>query len=138
MNIDKFKAQHVEILSEIKSLRELSLHGIESHSAEIAALLASMSRTISSHLATEDLVLYPVLREDKSAKIAAMSSAYQEEMKGIATAYIKFSRHWNQVTLAADPQKFRDEANIVLKMVHSRIVKENTQFYPAIESLPGA
>lgn len=135
MNIDRFKAQHVEILKDIKSLRELSHHGIESHSTEIAALLTSMSRKISSHLAIEDLTLYPSLRESESTKMVAMSRAYQEEMKGIATAYIKFSRHWNPITLAADPQKFRDEANVVLKMVHSRIVKENTQFYPAIESL---
>lgn len=138
MNVDKFKAQHVEILSGIKSLRELSHHGIETHATEIATLLSSMNRTISSHLAMEDLVLYPALREGESVEMATMSRAYQEEMKGIATAYIKFSRHWNKITLAADPQKFRDEANVVLKTVHSRIVKENTQFYPAIESLPDA
>lgn len=138
MNVDKFKSQHVEILSEIKSLRDLSHHGIESHSVEIAALLTSMSRTISSHLAMEDLVLYPALREGDSTEMAAMSSAYQEEMKGIASAYIKFARHWDQNTLAADPQGFRDEANMVLKMIHARIVKENTQFYPAIENLSGA
>lgn len=136
MNIDRFKAQHVEILRDIKSLRELSHHGIEGRSTEIAALLSSMTSKISSHLAMEDLTLYPSLRENEAPKIATMGRAYQEEMKGISMAYINFSRHWNSTTLAADPQKFRDEANVVLKMVHSRIVKENTQFYPAIEDLP--
>lgn len=136
MNIDKFKSQHVEILSRIASLRKLTHAGIEENAPEIARELISMSTIVKGHLAIEDRILYPSLLKDEGAAMAAMSKTYREEMKGIASAYIAFARHWSTpAQLFADPQKFRDEANTVLKTVHRRIVKENTEFYPAIEAL---
>lgn len=136
MNIDKFKSQHVEILSRIAFLRKLTHAGIEENASDIARELSSMGTVVKVHLAIEDRILYPSLQKDESTAVAAMSKTYQEEMKGIASAYIAFARHWGTAAqLIADPQKFRDEANIVLKTVHTRIVKENTEFYPAIEAL---
>jgi hypothetical protein len=136
MNIDKFKSQHVEILSRIASLRKLAHAGIEENAADIARELISMSTVIKGHLAIEDRILYPSLQKDEGTAVAAMSKTYQEEMKGIASAYIAFARHWSTAArLIADPQKFRDEANTVLKTVHTRMVRENTEFYPAIEAL---
>ena len=136
MNIDKFKSHHVEILSAIKSLRDLTHLGVEENSSEIVRLLSAMSLTIKMHLAIEDRILYPSLRQSENATVSAMSNIYQEEMKGIASAYIKFANHWsNAASLITDPKKFRDEANVVLKTVHSRIMKENTEFYPAVEGL---
>lgn len=136
MNIDKFKSQHVEILSRIASLRKLTHAGIEENAADIARELISMSTVVKVHLAIEDRILYPSLQKDEGSAVAAMSKIYQEEMKGIASAYIAFARRWSAAAqLIADPQKFRDEANTVLKTVHMRMVKENTEFYPAIETL---
>ena len=135
MNIDKYKQQHVQILSNIAALRKLTHEGVKQNANEITALIASMSSVIKIHLAIEDRILYPTLRLKENADIARLGMAYQEEMKGIASSYIAFSRRWNTaVELIAHPEKFRDEANVVLKTVHARIVKENTKFYPAIEA----
>lgn len=134
MEIESFKHQHVEILSAIAALRKYAHAGIKEHAGDIAGLIVSMNTVIKVHLAVEDRVLYPALQEGEDKALADMGRHYQEEMKDIASAYIAFSRHWNTPTqVANDPEKFRAEANTVLRRVHERMQKENTEFYPAIE-----
>lgn len=136
MNIDKFKQQHVDILGNIAMLRQLVKDGIIENAEKISKLIISMSSTIKLHLAVEDSVLYPALQSANNATVARMGQQFQSEMEAIAAAYLNFARTWNSVTsVSRDPEGFRADANIVLKVLHARMCKENTVFYPAIEAL---
>jgi ribosome-associated translation inhibitor RaiA len=136
MNIDKFKHQHVEIFQLIQTLRQHSLSGIVENAREIARGVVSMSSVIKLHLSVEDTILYPALRSSNSKSIAKLGDQYQEEMKMIARSYEEFARRWNTAAnVAKDPEGFRSEANVVLKKLHARIRQEDTNFYPAIESI---
>jgi hemerythrin-like domain-containing protein len=136
MNIDKFKQQHVDILGCIAALRQASQAGVSENAAEIARLIISMSSVIKLHLAVEDQILYPALRSGNNAVLARMGQKFQNEMGSIASAYMVFAGRWNQAEkVARDPEGFRSDANSVLKIVHARMQKENTVFYPAIEAL---
>lgn len=136
MDIDRFKHQHVDILSGIAALRKLAHRGVEDHAVDIAHELKALSAVVTAHLAIEDRILYPSIRRSGNARMANMAESYQTDMKGIASAFINFARRWsNAQTLAQHPQDFRDEANTVLKDVHERMVRENREFYPAIEAL---
>jgi hypothetical protein len=135
MKIDKFKHQHVEILSGIAALRTLAKNGIRDNAAAIAERIVAMSSLIKLHLAVEDSVLYPALQRSGDVQLAGMGRQYQEEMKNIATAYMRFARRWNiGAAVAHDPEAFRLDANQVLKTLHARMQRENTEFYPAIEA----
>lgn len=139
MNIDRFKQQHVEILSAIHALRKLAHQGIAEHAVDITDELKSLARVVTQHLAVEDRILYPSLEKGSDEKVARMSASYQADMKGIASGFIRFSRHWADARqLASQPEAFRSEANIVLKRVHERLQRENREFYPAIEAMPDA
>lgn len=136
MNIDRFKTQHVEILSGISALRELAHQGIESHAVDMAHELKALSRVITTHLAIEDRILYPSILRNGDLRLARMAREYQDDMKGIANAFIAFARRWGSATaLARDPEGFRKDANSVLKDVHARMMRENREFYPEIEAL---
>ncbi|MER1966548.1 hemerythrin domain-containing protein [Castellaniella sp. GW247-6E4] len=136
MDINRFKHQHVDILSGIAALRKLAHQGISEHAVDIAHELKALSTIITTHLAIEDRILYPSLRRSGNASMALMAQDYQDDMKGIANAFINFARRWSNATqLSRDPEKFRDEANTVLRDVHARMVRENREFYPAIEAL---
>src|SRR5471032_892692 len=127
MNIDKFKHQHADILSAIAGLRKLVQTGIAEHAADISARIVAMSGVIKLHLAVEDRTLYLAL--------ARMSVHYRGEMDGISGAYLAFAGKWNTPRqLLEQPETFRDEANVVLKMLYERMKKEDREFYPAIES----
>lgn len=135
MNIDKFKHQHVEILSYISILRALSKSGIRQNAAEISRAIVSMSSTIRLHLAVEDKVLYPAIQNAENATLARMGKQYQDEMTSIAAAYHDFARRWNTAsTVSQNPEGFRADANNVLKVLHDRMRRENTDFYPLIEA----
>jgi iron-sulfur cluster repair protein YtfE (RIC family) len=135
MDIDRFKNQHVEILQGIAELRRLAHSGIQTNAPAIAAKVAALSSVITLHLAIEDRILYPAVQNTGDAHLAGMGKAYQEDMKGIASQYIAFSRRWSQAgQVAKQPESFRDDANTVLKMVHQRMQRENVEFYPAIEA----
>ena len=136
MNIDKFKHQHVSILSSIASLRSLAHARVARNAAEIARLIVAMSSTIKLHLAVEDRALYPALQRGGNPELARLGLQYQQEMGAIARAYETFARRWNlPESVRRDEQGFRDDANQVLRMVHERMQRENHDFYPRIEAL---
>ena len=136
MNIDKFKQQHIEIIGCVAALRQSAKEGISENAAEISKLIISMSSIIKLHLAVEDTILYPALQSGNNAALARMGKKFQDEMTSIASAYMDFARRWNNSgKVSQDPEGFRAEANKVLKILHDRMQKENTDFYPAIEAL---
>ncbi|WP_322994713.1 hemerythrin domain-containing protein [Castellaniella sp.] len=136
MNIDRFKNHHTEILSGIAVLRKLAHQGVADYAIDIAQELRALSQVVTQHLAIEDRILYPSLERSGDGRMAQMSRTYQNDMQGIATSFINFSRRWSNIALLQkNPDGFRDEANQVLKNVHTRMVRENHEFYPAIESM---
>ena len=135
MDIDRFKQQHVEILQGIAQLRRWAHAGIVGNAKEIANGIADLSAVVKLHLAIEDRILYPALQASQDTGLVRMGKVYQEDMKGIASAYIAFSRRWSSAAAVAEKaEQFRTEANQVLKTLHQRMQKENTEFYPAIEA----
>lgn len=136
MNIDKFKQQHIEIIGCVAALRQRARDGISENAAEISRLIVSMSSIIKLHLAVEDTILYPALQSGNNSALAIMGKRFQDEMCGIASAYLEFARTWNNADkVSTNPEGFRSEANKVLKILHDRMKKENADFYPAIEAL---
>ncbi|MYN11668.1 hemerythrin domain-containing protein [Pusillimonas sp. TS35] len=135
MEIDRFKHHHVQILQGIKKMREYAHAGIAEHASVIAQQLKELSSLVTLHLAIEDRILYPALRQGADAELARMGKAYQDDMKGIASAYIAFSRQWRTgAAIAAAAEEFRAQANVVLRDLHARMQRENREFYPAIEA----
>ncbi|NYT25664.1 hemerythrin domain-containing protein [Alcaligenaceae bacterium] len=136
MEIDRFKHQHVDILQRIDALRALAHGGIEKNASLIAEQVHGLGTVVKLHLAIEDRILYPAVRKAQDARIAAMGETYQEEMKGIANACIRFTMKWSDSgRVAGEPESFRSEANTVLKDVYQRMQRENREFYPAIEQM---
>lgn len=134
MNIDKFKHDHVAILSGIQRLRDLTRVGV-SASEEIATSLVKFSTTIRLHLAAEDKYLYPTLEKTQDPQLVALSRRFENEMADIAHRFMAFARNWNLGSkIEADFDGFRRAANLTLKPVWDRMQQENREFYPRIEA----
>jgi len=135
MNIDKFKHQHIDILSGITRLRELAHAGIERNAEKIAAAIVAFSGLIKLHLAVEDRSLYPALEASGEGELVRLSHRYQDEMEGIAGAYLQFAARWNTArSVSLAPEAFREQANLVLRQLYERIQREDREFYPAIDA----
>ncbi|MBN3845924.1 hemerythrin domain-containing protein [Paraburkholderia sp. Ac-20342] len=136
MNIDKFKQQHIEIMSTVTQLRSFSQAGVAEHAAEIARQIVSMSATIKLHLSVEDAVLYPALQKSSDRSHAVLGHRYQAEMGDLSAAYMKFAGKWLSARrIADDADGFLSEANLVFKALHERIQKENIELYPTLEKI---
>lgn len=134
MDIEKFKDQHVDILAGIAMLRQLTRSDIAANAAAIAKGIVSLSSTVRLHLAVEDRVLYPTIEASADPALTRMSRVYQGEMQGISRTFMGFVARWNTPQqVKADPEGFRDDANVVLKQVFDRMQRENYEFYPAVE-----
>jgi len=136
VNIDKMKSQHNEIIQKINQLREYSRRGITDNAQEIAQTVVSMSSVIKVHLSAEDQFLYPYLEKVEDQKLKRMSLQFQREMADIVVEYEMFSRRWNTASkITGHDEDFRRDANTVLRKVHERMQRENTQFYPLVEQV---
>ena len=134
MNLDKYRHQHADIIGHVRTLRQLSAAGIAEQASAIAREVIAMSAVIKLHLSVEDRFLYPAMQQADAA-LAQKARQYQQEMTGIATQYAQFSRQWNDARRVAEhPERFRDDANRVLRLLFERIERENRDFYPQIES----
>ncbi|MGO4477915.1 hemerythrin domain-containing protein [Massilia sp. 2TAF26] len=139
MNIDKFKRQHVAILDGIARLRETTRDGITENAEKIASMIIKISSVIKLHLVVEDSVLYPEVANSSDAKLSRLGERYQYEMKGISEEFFNFATHWNLAAkVAAEPERFRAEANQVLRVLFDRMQREDSEFYPAIEASANA
>lgn len=135
MQIDKFKHQHGDIKRRIAELRDLARAGADTHAEAIAQGIVAMSALIKLHLAVEDQVLYPALQADRQSDLARLARHYQRDMVPIAAAYDAFARRWNtSQRVREDAQGFRDDANLVLRKLHERMLREDREFYPQIEA----
>lgn len=135
MQIDKFKHQHGDIKRRIGELRDLARAGAAANAEAIALGIVAMSALIKLHLAVEDQVLYPALQADRQSDLARLARHYQRDMVPIAAAYDAFARRWNtSQRVREDAQGFRDDANLVLRKLHERMLREDREFYPQIEA----
>lgn len=135
MQIDKFKHQHGDIKRRIAELRDLARAGADTHAEAIAQGIVAMSALIKLHLAVEDQVLYPALQAERQSDLARLARHYQSDMVPIAAAYDAFARRWNtSQRVREDAQGFRDDANLVLRKLHERMLREDREFYPQIEA----
>jgi hemerythrin-like domain-containing protein len=136
MNTDRYKKEHVVILTEVSELRKLVESGIPENADAIAKALVSMSAKVKLHLSAEDQFLYPALAGSVNPAVAKIGKKFQKEMGGIAAAYLEFIGKWNLASkLAANPEGFRADANNIFKALHQRIQSENQELYPLAEQI---
>lgn len=135
MQIDKLKHQHRDIKQRIAALRDLTRAGVEANAEAIALGIVAMSALIKLHLAVEDQVLYPALQAGGQSDLARLAQHYQSDMVPIAAAYDAFARRWNtSQRVRENAAGFRDDANLVLRQLHERMLREDRDFYPQIEA----
>lgn len=136
MNTDRYKKEHVVILTEVSELRKLVESGISENADAIAKALVSMSAKVKLHLSAEDQFLYPALAGSVNPAVAKIGKRFQKEMGGIAAAYLEFIGKWNLASkVAANPEGFRADANNIFKALHQRIQSENQELYPLAEQI---
>jgi Hemerythrin HHE cation binding domain len=105
---------------------------------ELFELRRDLMGTLIAHLKLEDWALYPRLMESGDQRISEAAAAFQEEMGGLAPAFIAYCDKWNATTIEANWTRYRGETREILDALIKRLTRENRELLPLIERLDRA
>jgi len=98
----------------------------------------SLMTTLIGHLKLEDWALYPRLIECDDDEISAKGHAFQDEMSGLAPAFVAYCDKWTANSIAADWPSYCSETRSLLEALSERLTRENRELLPLLERLDRA
>jgi len=101
-DLAKLRDDHAELIRLVRRLAELIDQPAAPAQLELFELRRALSSTLIAHLKAEDWVLYPRLLASGDAAIAAVAAAFNEEMGGLANAYVAHTDMWSATAIAED------------------------------------
>ena len=137
-DLNKLRAEHAQLVKTVGRLGELIDRPIPPPQLELFDLRRDLSSTLIAHLKAEDWVLYPRLLASSDPEIATIARAFNEEMGGLAAAFIAYSEKWNATAIVADWDGYCSDSREVLDALTNRITRENRDLYPLLEALERA
>jgi hemerythrin-like domain-containing protein len=135
--IGQLQSQHEACLAIVEDIVARSADVADRSSAvEITLMLARLTGILRIHLALEDEILYPALRNASDRDIAQTAEHYWQEMGGLADTFLDFVDRWKRAdTLLAEAARFRSESAVVFQALADRIGREHDEIYPMAEKL---
>lgn len=98
-------------------------------------LLRQFDTVLTTHLMSEDRLLYPELAASGDRRTAATARRFCEEMGGLASVYAKFAARWRSAEeLLADPAGFARDWSTLRGALTFRIQRENAEIYPLADA----
>ena len=136
--LKKIRDDHATLARIFKRLREV----IQRPSAPPVIALFDLRRelmsTLLAHLKLEDWALYPQLIDSREPEVARVGRAFQEEMGGLAPAFLAYANTWNADSIGADWARYCQETNAILDALMDRLTRENRELLPLLERLERA
>lgn len=138
--IGQLQSQHDACLAIVQDIQARSIRIADRPAAvEITLMLARLTGILRIHLALEDEILYPALRNASDPAMARTAERYWQEMGGLADAFLDFVDRWKRAdVLLADADRFRAESAHVFAALADRIAREHEDIYPMAERLRAA
>jgi hemerythrin-like domain-containing protein len=93
-----------------------------------------LAHGLAVHLAKEDKIIYPRLKQHPDAQIAELARRYESEMGGLSEQYQKYMTAWTGESIRNDREAFRAETRQILSVLARRVDKEEAELYPMYEA----
>ncbi len=125
----KFREQHDDLLNKVELINaELMAEPMSAQS--IVVILSDFLKHLKIHLAGEDKLLYPQLKNCGNFEVVAITIQYQTDMGEIANFVDNYSQKWqNTESILGDLTTFTSETKKLITMLSTRIKKENNYLY---------
>lgn len=137
MNIDNLERQHLEINSLFSKInKNLNSNNITNDIDSLVWDINTLAGKLNIHMKTEDKFLYPELINGDNENLKKIAIEYSQEMGNIHKVFEEFKNNFNTKNkILNDIDKFLIESNKVLKLLKSRIDKEDRSLYPKMKLL---
>ena len=98
-------------------------------------LLHQLDTLLTTHLASEDRLLYPEMLASDDRRTAEIASRFCEEMGGLTSTHAAFAARWlTAAALLADPAGFKRDWTTLAGALAFRIQRENAELYPLADA----
>jgi hypothetical protein len=137
-NLDKLRREHARLIDVVQRLARFVMQPRPPEAVELFKVRNELTSTLIGHLKTEDWLLYPRLLANPDPTVAGIALAFSDEMGGLADKYVAHTNKWNANSIAADWGTYCAETRGILGALTNRIMRENGELYPLLESLQAA
>jgi hypothetical protein len=105
---------------------------------ELFELRRELTSTLIAHLKLEDWALYPRLIGSGDSEISAAGHHFQQEMGGLAPAFVAYCDKWSANAIESDWAGYCAETRQILDALENRLLRENRELLPLLERLDRA
>ena len=134
INIKNLKRQHENIIADIDFIASELRKGSLLNQLETALYINRLAGKIKIHLMEEDKYMYPELLHLDDTELRIMAEEYIDEMGDLANQYVKFKNEYNTGSkIAKNKEAFLDASKEMMKILKTRIDKEDNELYRIIE-----
>lgn len=101
-------------------------------------LRRELTSTLIAHLKLEDWALYPRLIESGDPAISDAGLEFQQEMGGLAPAFVAYCDRWSANAIEADWTGYCADTAAILDALENRLMRENRDLLPLLDRLDQA
>ncbi|ADL53268.1 hemerythrin domain-containing protein [Clostridium cellulovorans] len=136
-NISNLERQHGEIRELFLVIKEgINANDIKENLDSLVKNINILAGKINVHMHSEDKFLYPTLIESEDEDLRKLAKEYGEEMGTIHGDFSDYKNKFNtKYKILNDTDSFLKESKEILKLLESRISKEDMHLYPKIKAL---
>lgn len=128
-------AEHAEIETLCAQMIDLLEHADAPREA-LTTLRWKLNRKLLSHLAKEDLLLYPRLKKLPS-RVAATASRFEQEIGDLGARYHAYWQSWPCAAMAGDWAGFAGDTRAIVAQIRHRMEIEERELYPLLDEAGG-
>lgn len=134
----KLREDHASLARMFRQLEQIIGQPQPPAQVELFDLRRNLMATLIAHLKLEDWALYPRLIDSDDAEISTAGRWFQEEMGGLAPAFLSYCDKWNAGTITADWAGYCSDTRGILDALTNRLARENRELLPLLERLDRA
>jgi serine/threonine-protein kinase len=133
---DRFRRQHEELQRlGMEIAGKLSRKTIVAEAADVRRLVARFAGKLAVHASMENEALYPRLLAHADAAVRARARSLYDEVGGLYSTFHAYTARWPTVaSIHADPHAFVTETRELLTRLAFRMVRENDELYPLVDT----
>ena len=136
--LTKIREDHAVLAKLFRQLRGM----VESSRPPSQLVLFDLRRelvsTLLAHLKLEDWALYPRLIASSDDAVSAAGRKFQEEMGGLAPAFVAYCDKWSATAIERDWPGYCADTRKILDLLENRLICENRELLPLLAKLDQA
>ncbi len=136
--LSKLREEHAMLARIFRELGKIVERPSPPPQVELFDVRRQLVSTLLAHQKLEDWALYPRLIESNDPELATVGRHFQDEMGGLAPAFLAYCDRWAAASIEADWAGYCAETRGILDALSNRLLRENRELLPALERLDRA